>query len=267
MTGGMTVLTTPSEAVEDARTSGRRCRLPRSVSSRRMADLRQMSRGLHALQRLVRTRQPRGVLPPVRHGRLVTPIDELRHRLHVKPRVTVSTHAGFIVPQGDRPESTTRILSHRSALETRRALHLPHALPCVPSEGRQETGGAEPQPGQRYERHVPHGQPASHNVRAVAEPPPCAAGTRPLVLFRQPSDAASVLGSLIPQPAHGRSSRPHTDQGTADRRCIRVQTATPAPPGYSAVVGSITVRISETRSAGKPPCFACSRTIASFGAR
>ena len=36
---------------------------------------------------------------------------------------------------------------------------------------------------------------------------------------------------------------------------------------YSAVVGSMTVAISMTRLAGKPPCRACSRIIASFGAR
>jgi|SRR5579863_3293799 len=36
--------------------------------------------------------------------------------------------------------------------------------------------------------------------------------------------------------------------------------------GYSAVVGSITDLISETRFAGNPPCCACSRTIFSSGA-
>lgn len=35
---------------------------------------------------------------------------------------------------------------------------------------------------------------------------------------------------------------------------------------YSAVVGSIIVTTSLTEFAGKPPCFACSRTISSFGA-
>lgn len=35
---------------------------------------------------------------------------------------------------------------------------------------------------------------------------------------------------------------------------------------HSAVVGSITEATSETRFAGKPPCWACSRTIFSFGA-
>src|SRR5690349_12168327 len=36
---------------------------------------------------------------------------------------------------------------------------------------------------------------------------------------------------------------------------------------HSAVVGSITDVTSDTRLAGKPPCRACSRTMASFGAR
>ena len=36
---------------------------------------------------------------------------------------------------------------------------------------------------------------------------------------------------------------------------------------YSAVVGSITDMTSDTRSAGKPPCRACSRSISSLGAR
>jgi hypothetical protein len=35
---------------------------------------------------------------------------------------------------------------------------------------------------------------------------------------------------------------------------------------YSAVVGSIIEATSEIRFAGKPPCWACSRTIFSFGA-
>ena len=40
------------------------------------------------------------------------------------------------------------------------------------------------------------------------------------------------------------------------------------PLGYtfSAVVGSITESMRDTRLAGKPPCLACSRTISSFGA-
>jgi hypothetical protein len=38
-------------------------------------------------------------------------------------------------------------------------------------------------------------------------------------------------------------------------------------PAYpSAVVGSMMPFTSETRLAGNPPCFACSRTISSFGA-
>jgi len=36
--------------------------------------------------------------------------------------------------------------------------------------------------------------------------------------------------------------------------------------GYSAVVGSITVRMRETRLAGNPPCWACLRTASSSGA-
>jgi len=35
---------------------------------------------------------------------------------------------------------------------------------------------------------------------------------------------------------------------------------------YSAVVGSISDRICEIRLAGKPPCWACSRTVSSSGA-
>lgn len=35
---------------------------------------------------------------------------------------------------------------------------------------------------------------------------------------------------------------------------------------YSAVTGSITEETLLTEFAGKPPCFACSRTISSFGA-
>src|SRR5690242_15543618 len=38
-------------------------------------------------------------------------------------------------------------------------------------------------------------------------------------------------------------------------------------PPHSAVVGSIIVLTSETRFAGNPPWAACSRTMASFGAR
>ena len=38
------------------------------------------------------------------------------------------------------------------------------------------------------------------------------------------------------------------------------------PPHPSAVVGSITLLTSDTLFAGKPPCAACSRTIASLGA-
>lgn len=39
-----------------------------------------------------------------------------------------------------------------------------------------------------------------------------------------------------------------------------------APASYSAVVGSITLRTAATEFAGNPPCVACSRTMASFGA-
>jgi hypothetical protein len=42
--------------------------------------------------------------------------------------------------------------------------------------------------------------------------------------------------------------------------------APPSPGCYSAVVGSITVRTSETRFAGNPPIWACFLTVASSGA-
>lgn len=50
----------------------------------------------------------------------------------------------------------------------------------------------------------------------------------------------------------------------ADR--ARAQRERVAYTVFSAVVGSITARTSDTLFAGNPPFFACSRTIASFGA-
>lgn len=46
----------------------------------------------------------------------------------------------------------------------------------------------------------------------------------------------------------------------------RAGRAPAGPRGYSAVVGSIRVRTSDTLLAGKPPWRACSRTMASSGA-
>ncbi len=53
----------------------------------------------------------------------------------------------------------------------------------------------------------------------------------------------------------------------ATRRQMRlVRQLDIAPTNYSAVVGSITLRTAATEFAGNPPCVACSRTMASFGA-
>jgi hypothetical protein len=52
-----------------------------------------------------------------------------------------------------------------------------------------------------------------------------------------------------------------TDPGT-----LPVAVAPPGPVRYSAVVGSIMLRTSETRFAGNPPIWACFRTVASSGA-
>lgn len=76
---------------------------------------------------------------------------------------------------------------------------------------------------------------------------------------------------LIRRPVHptacGRVNAP-VQRRAAQRtvRCNRLLDGAVNGQNYSAVVGSITVLISEMRLAGKPPFCACSLINASFGA-
>ena len=180
--------------------------------------------------------------------------------------LTPSGDGGISVPPDRRPvpaappgrrenvgRETGRQGDRRSAVRcTRRTRqHREDATPNSPTPTRART------------RTIPSAPPLARDVTGSAGRAEARPRGRPEACRRNPARAMKVQ-------MRGGARWPHARRTLCTLSVRRGRRPADGPLSaalaFPAVVGSIIVRISETRLAGKPPCFACSRTIASFGA-
>src|SRR5689334_1263359 len=123
------------------------------MSGRRMAHARGASLGPHFSFRCRPVRRIIAVLPPMRDGGLVAPIQDFRHDRVMRARRHESAHRLLVAPERSCPEDEFHFTTDVGAETTRAAARLPHACERPQEELGEITGGTHPQTRDRYERY------------------------------------------------------------------------------------------------------------------
>jgi hypothetical protein len=133
--------------------SARRVITEGSVLRARVQYLRHTTVCAHASVRFRPGRESSFRLVPMRHGRLITPMQKMWHGCFMCARSHVLTHAVLGIPGRHRPEGPPSVSQQRSMLKSICLLHLPQRTQHINYEHRDETKGPKSQARQANKNH------------------------------------------------------------------------------------------------------------------